>query len=500
MIFRNTVAQTGAYASGMVFSFLLAPLMLAELGLALFGVWAVTGAFATYAGLVDLGVTRSVERFVALHHAQDEDRAIAETLTLGLIVVSAAGIIASLAAVAIAPVLDRGLDDVLSVGDLRAVLLASVGILILGAYRAVVSAVPLGMQQMVPPSLATIFYNVASFILSVGALLLFDGLLAYALANVVAAVLGVLAGLVALKATWGRLTLRLPSRVLVREILGYGLKTQVSWIAELLNNQADKLIIAVVIDVRAAGAYELASRAVSAVRTVALMSTSALLPAVTAQIAKEGPSAVRGFYRHYALRAMAVALPLMLLTGAIAPALLVAWLGADTPDDVLNIFVWLLLAHAFNITTAVASSVWLGDGNAGIIAVFAVVTAVANVLLTLALTPLFGMWGVIGATILSMVGSSIAGIYWFHRSYPVPLRDSLRAIGRPTALAAVAAAPIVAWLAIAGAPDGGRVTAALMSAIGVALFTAVYWPVASRMRLLPERLSLRAHRAESIPA
>ena len=89
MVFRNTVAQTAAYVSGYVFGFIIAPVMLARLGLAQFGIWAVTGAFATDAGLVDLGVTKSVERFVAFYHARDDERSVAECLGLGLLMLRA---------------------------------------------------------------------------------------------------------------------------------------------------------------------------------------------------------------------------------------------------------------------------------------------------------------------------------------------------------------------------------------------------------------------------
>jgi len=92
--------------------------------------------------------------------------------------------------------------------------------------------------------------------------------------------------------------------------------------------QADKLIIALVIDVRAAGAYEIANRTVSAVRTVSTMSLSALLPAATIAPAREGTHVLGTFDRHYALRATSVALPLLIVTSAMAPALLVAWLVA----------------------------------------------------------------------------------------------------------------------------------------------------------------------------
>ena len=64
MLFRNTLAQSASLVAGYLFSFLLAPIMISRLGLDAFGVWAVTGAFATYAGLLDLGIGRSL---VALH-------------------------------------------------------------------------------------------------------------------------------------------------------------------------------------------------------------------------------------------------------------------------------------------------------------------------------------------------------------------------------------------------------------------------------------------------
>jgi hypothetical protein len=85
VLFRNTAAATVALVTGYVFSFIVAPIMLWRLGLAQFGVWAVTGAFATYAGLMDLGITRGLGRFIAFYHARGDRRAVEQLFTLGLI-------------------------------------------------------------------------------------------------------------------------------------------------------------------------------------------------------------------------------------------------------------------------------------------------------------------------------------------------------------------------------------------------------------------------------
>jgi O-antigen/teichoic acid export membrane protein len=490
VIFRNTAAQTVAYISGYVLSFIIAPVMLAELGLAAFGIWAVSGAFATYAGLMDLGIKRSVERFVALHHARDDHGGVAQCLGLGLLVVTGVAVPASGAAVVLAAPLAGGLDEAIAVDDLRAVLLASVGIFILNAYRFVLDATAIGMQRMVPPAVSTIVYGAVSFVLSLWALLASGDLLTYALANVAAAGVGVVASVAALHVAWPAARVRRPSRTLVGGMLGYGVKSQVSWIAELVNLQADKVIIAVAIDVRAAGAYEIANRAVIAVRTVSSMSLSALLPAATIALAREGTHVVRSFYRHYALRAMSVALPLLIVASVTAPALLVAWLG-EVPTDATAIFIALTLANVTNIGTGVASSIWMGEGNAGILALFATGSALANIALTVALTPAFGMWGVIGATIATITGTSVVALWQFHRTHPVPIHATVRALGAPVLLSLAAASPILLWLLVRGVPSEARIGGAVTAAGFVAVFVAIYWPAATRTGILPAKLALR---------
>src|SRR3954468_9900116 len=95
MLFKNTAAQSADLLTAYLFSLLLAPLMLDRLGLALFGVWAVTGAMATYAGLADLGITRSLARFVALYDVRGDPAAIGQCVGLGLIAITAVTAVAA---------------------------------------------------------------------------------------------------------------------------------------------------------------------------------------------------------------------------------------------------------------------------------------------------------------------------------------------------------------------------------------------------------------------
>ena len=475
--------------SGYIFSFILAPIMLSQLGLAQFGVWAVTGAFATYAGLIDLGVTRSLERFVAFYDAKGDRTSIERCFGLGLIVVTLVTTVAAAVAYLIAPFIAGVLDDVLTPQQMRVVLMSSVAIFGLNAYRSVLKSVPFGLQRMVPPSLAEILNNTINFTFSVVALVLSQDLAVYALANVAAAVVSLVPTAVVLRHVWSPVRARIPTGELVREVLGFSMKSQLAWIADLVNNQTDKIIIALFIDVRAAGAYEIANRVVVALKAVAIMSISALTAASTAQIASEGRSVIPEFYRRYTERSLSVALPLLLFTCVSVPVLMTAWLG-EVPENAALIVVVLTLANAVNLSTGVASTVTMGDGRPGAIANVALVTVALNIVLTLILTPLFGLWGVVAGTALAIVLGSSLFLRNFHRHYGVSAGRYFGAARVPLMAAAAAGVPIVAWLLVGGAAPDERIPAFGMTAAFLAVYVAIYWPLATRAASLPERLRM----------
>jgi O-antigen/teichoic acid export membrane protein len=493
MIFRNSLAVSAAMLSGYVFSFVLAPIMLARLGLAQFGVWAVTGAFATYAGLMDLGVTRALGRFVALYDTQGNRRAVEQLFGLGLVVVCVVAALSAAVSLAVAPFAASALGDVLTASEMRSLLLAAVAIFSLNLLRSVIRSVPEGMQQMVPIQVAEVANNTINFTFSVIALALTRDVVVYAYANAAASLVALGPSVYAARRVWSPVRARVPQRGLVREVLGFSVKSQLSWIGDLVNNQTDKIIIAVFLDVRLAGAYEIANRVVVAVKSVAVLSVSAMVPAATSRIESEGRAIIGHFYRRYTARSLAVALPLMTFCCVSAPALMTAWLG-DVPQHAIEIFVLLTAANAVNLTTGVAFSISLGEGKAGMIAAVSGITVGLNVLFTVALTPLFGLWGVIAGTMIAIVGGCTIFLVHFHRSHGIPRADYARAAGIPAAAALGAGAPIVVTLALAGFEQLERWPALVASAAFLLVYVTAYWPIATRLDILPTRLSLHAFR------
>jgi len=485
MLFRNTLAQSGGQIVGYVFSFLLAPLMISRLGLDAFGVWAVTGAFATYAGLLDLGVGRSLARFIAVYDAGDEERRIEECIGLGLIVTLVVAIGVGAVAVLVAPFVSDQLG-VLDAGEMRIVLLASVAIWTVNGLDGVLTGVGIGLRRMVPPNVATMVGSSINFAFSVAALLASTSLVVYALANAAAGAVALVPAFASMHYVWRSPYAALPSRELVKEVLVFSTKNQIGWLADLINFQTDKVIIALMVDIRAAAVYEIASRVVFSVRSMAVLSVSAMIPTAAARIVEEGRRVIREMYRRYTLRTCAVAFPLFTVTSVTAPFLLIAWLNT-APGDSELLVPFLTLAYFINVTTAVGTTIAIGAGHPGVASANSVLIAVLNVALTVALAPFFGLWGVVAGTFTAVTVGSLIFNARFLRLFRLPRSDLAGAVVPAGALALGLGIPPAALALAVGVPPD-RATAILWLTVSFVIYAVPYWLIATRAGFLPRQL------------
>jgi O-antigen/teichoic acid export membrane protein len=485
-LFSNTLAQSAPTISTFAFGFILAPIMLDRLGLAQFGVWAVTGALAQYLRLLDLGITNSISRFVALYDAEGNRKAVEETVGVGLLAAAGVGLVAIVASLAAAPLVQSVLG-VLDTEAMRLVLFSSAGIAAANLLAAVITSVPIGLRRMGPPNVAATLGNVVNFLASIAALVLSTHLEVYALANFGASLVALVFAVVALIWVWARPFLRRPTRHRGRAIVGFGIKSQLVVLADLVNVQTDKLIIAALLGPRTAGAYEIGNRVVQGVLSLGILTLSALIPTATADLVKRGGEVIAEYMERYTVRSLAIAFPLFGAVCVSAPYLLEAWLN-QVPSDSVAIIVLLSLAFAINLTTGVPMTLVVADGHPGVVAQTAVLLVVLNLGSTLLAAPIFGFWGVLIATVVAQIVVSAIFLVRFHRRYRLRYGPFLEAVAKPAAVTLGLALPIVAWYLIDGRPGGNR----LGALIGVAATGGVYflgcWLIESALELLPERL------------
>lgn len=486
-LFRNTLSQSAPTFVNFGLSFILAPIMLSRLGLAQFGIWAVTGALAQYARLFDFGITRSLARFVALFDAEDDRRGIEESLAVGLAAVTVLGALILVAGVLAAPLLSDVLG-VLDPAEMRIVLLSSCGILITALLVDVINAVPVGLRQMGPPNVASTLGGIVNFIASVVILTQSSELTSYAVVNFGAAVVAVAFALVALVKVWQGPYLSRPNRKRAREIVSFGIKSQAITAAELVNVQTDKLIIAAMLGPRTAGAYEIANRVVQGVLAFGTITLSAMIPTATAEIVERGKEVIEEFYSRYTRSSLSIALPMFGALCVSCPFLLVAWLG-QRPPETDQIVILLSVAFSASLTTGVAMTLVMADGHPGLVAQTAILVVVLNVASTIAVAPFFGLWGVLIATVCAEVIASTVFLVRFHRRYGLGWIDFRQAVGPPLILTLVVAIPFALLYVI-----GVEIPTSRLPALAGALATGgtygvICWLIASALRMLPQKLS-----------
>jgi O-antigen/teichoic acid export membrane protein len=495
---RNTIAQTTGSLSAYIFSFVSAPIILAGLGLRSFGIWALTGALAQYGALLDLGVGVSLARFVAAH--QEDRRVCGRYMAIGWMAVGIiALILAPIAALGAAP-LAHAIHGI-SVGHMHIVLFSSFVLLMSSMVTGVIIAFPIGHRRMVAPNVAAAIAGAINFGASVGSIALGAKLPGYALANAGAGLASVLVVATVVVSTEGRLPLARPEWGRVREFLAFSVKQQLVRIANLVNYQTDKIVIAFSVGPAAAGAYELANRVALAVRQVGIYVTSATDIELTTLVSKLGVEGVRPRYERLTQVTATMAFPPVLLGMATAPLLLSAWLHHAPPDSVA-VLVALSAAYLLAVSTGVGSGMTVATGQPGVIAKVAVSAAIANVILTASLAPLFGIWGVLSGTVVALSSGSAVQMVFVHRRFSWPVRAYFRAIAPPLGVYTLLAGPVAA-VSYAHLVHGRAAEAVLFVMLATAYLTACgAWALrAGRLpATLAQRLRLVRRRSPSAVA
>jgi O-antigen/teichoic acid export membrane protein len=477
-LLRNTFAQSAPLMLGYVFSFVSAPVIVSGLGLRQFGIWALTGALAQYAALFDLGSGPTISRFIAAH--EDDRRTCGEYVGIGMISGACVTAIMLAASLLAAGPLSHALGGI-STADMRIVLLSSAVLYFGATVGNVVATYPIGMRRMGPPNLGLAIGLSVNFVASVGSIALGADLEGYAIANAAAGLVSAVVIAVLVFRAEGRIPVAWPSRTRAMSFLTYTLKSQVVQWTALINFQTDKIVIAFAVGPSAAGAYDLANRVALAAREVGVYPLGALLPTLTADHNRLGIEKIRERYGRLTEVTVALGFPSLVLTAAIAPLLLGAWLSFVPPYSTAVLAV-LCLAYVASASSGVGYVVGAAAGDPGVAARAATGTAIANLLLTVALAPLFGVWGVLAGTMVALTGGSLAQVVMVHRRFGLSLRSYLDAVVPTLRICVLLAAPgaIIAY--------SGLVQGRVLEAVVVAVISLVYGLLYARWAVCAERV------------
>lgn len=462
--------------------FVATPYVVSRLGLHAFGVWAITGAIAQYAGLLDLGLSQAANRYVAVFHAKGDSRG--EGAVVG-VCISALGTLGVLLC-GLTLLTSNSLDRILGTRDpglARTLLLCSVSILIVGLLARVLASASVGKGRMVPAGIGVAILSTLQALGGVAAIVMSPSLTAFALGTVMGTVLGLVAVLAVVLIDQRRIPIGKPNMPLARDMLSYGISMQFNAVGGLLLLQSGKLVAGIMIGPTAAGIYELASRLAGGAQAFGMASNSALIPHLTRSYIAEGIGAISSQYERLARRHTAVVIFVPLAMAATAFSLVPLWLG-EANGQVIMVLLALLPGIAATVSVGVCTSTLMAVGRPAVIAYASVVGGVLQTAFAVALSYLFGLSGIAWAFAIGVPAVKLIGLWYLHTHLAIPLKLYIRGASGPFAVG-VGATAIAFPIGIIAAPisRGAAVWPFLASALA---FGATYALIGWRRDYLPQ--------------
>ncbi|WP_225026148.1 lipopolysaccharide biosynthesis protein [Xinfangfangia pollutisoli] len=333
--------------------------VVAELGVAMLGVWSLVLATTAFGRLADVGIAGGLARFVALSLAEED--ATQAVLYMRTAFVAVAGIMGVIALLFWAPLswsLAFALEgsDLALARDLLPWALLSFWALNL---KAVLDACLLGVHRADLKSLS----NMAGMVLQIGASLALVG--PYGLTGLAWAQAGQFgfALILSVIQLYSVAPLRGMGPVqgwfvprLFRQMLGFGVKLQVGTIANLMFEPLTKIVLGHVGGTTMLGIYEMAYRMVYQVRGIAIMALRAVIPTFVTLLHKD-PEALRLFFLK-TCRVSALA-SFGLMGGTVLASPLISWLWLGHVDLT---FIQLtgILAVSWAVSVLAAPALYLG--------------------------------------------------------------------------------------------------------------------------------------------
>lgn len=431
----------------MLVGFLLMPYLISKLGVEQFGVWPLVFPLTRYLDLLDLGASTATVKYIAEYYTRRDYGAIngivntgfAFYITLGLILTTT--VIASneviLSLLRIPPNL---LDEA------RFVLLGGAIILSLSNAFGVFQSVTVGLQRMDISNAITLAASVPDLIGTIVFLELGFGLrgLIYkeALVFIVSSSLSLFYAFRLLPSL--QVSLRFCRKESLQILLGYGIKVQISKLADFASSQVNKILLGYFLGLGFVTFYELGSKVVLSTKRISRVVTSAIMPAASEIDAKQDSQTLLLLYSRGSKYLILAAAPAFALIAATAPLLMRLWMGPGYELSVLAIQL-LALGHFVHLLTGIGTMIVKGIGRPEYETRYTLLLLFINISFGAVLTAKLGFAGVLIATSLSLLTTSLYFMVIIHRLLKVPLIPFFKGVYlKPLTACLFASLPVLA--------------------------------------------------------
>lgn len=412
---RNTLFNIGGRICEAMVSLVLMYYIYTRVGLAYSGLWGLVGAAIGYVSLVDLGLGSAYGKFIAEYNARRDREGISSVVSTGLAFYATLGIVVVTAGW---PCVDtlmmwmasrRGADgmplhDPVFVADMRFLLFGALLLFAASNCVAPFSAVQTGLQRM---GVTNVISTVLAFG-KAGATVVFlelgFGVRGLLYANAVVFIGFAAATIVSafVLAPGLRIAPRYLRGRTFRTLLGFGWRTQVGRLANLVTFDTDILVIGFALQqFDRLGLYKFGVELANKMRQIPVMLLGAILPAAADLDARAEHERLQRLYVLSTKYVSVLLVPLAAFTVGAAGPLMRTWLGSgfETSAWVLRI---IAAGYIANVFAGPGISVALGMGRADLQMYSGILAMIINIALTVVLYMWIGFYGIPIATAASL--------------------------------------------------------------------------------------------------
>ena len=475
---RNVIMVYGVYAVTIVSGLLLTPIIVDALGTEQYGMWAVIGSVVAFIGLLDVGIAPSVIRFSAEQRGRkrpEETSALASTAFGLYLVIFAVALVITVVLAWALPVLIEIPDEYVDATQL-ALVLVLLGFAIrfpLGVFTSLLA----GQQRYDVLNGAGVLSSLL-YLGLVATLLLWRGgdVVTLAVVTLVVTLFRVVVPLFWVRRELPLLRLRpsLATRAQARTLLSFSGRNFLINVASKVVFSTDVIVVGIVLGSLAAGLYGIPAKLFALAFGIGMAVTTLLFPLLSELEGADDLERQRDYLFAGLRMGLAVVLLVSVPLAVLPDRFLEAWLPDGDFGESVAVLAILMVALVFAQPGYMLTQFLVARGRHGSIALVRIAAVTVNLILSIVLASLVGIWGVALATLLTeAVAAAVVTPLLVRRETGVGLAPLARAWLRPIVLAAIAALPTLVAARLLAIDTLLEFTA--VGALWALVYGAVFW-------------------------
>jgi len=416
VLFLNSASGLALYVVNVLTAFLLSPIVVCQLGNRDYGVWEILLSVCGYMGILDLGVSPAVVRFIARGEAVGNKEELNRTFNSSFFCLCFIGVLAAamMGTFSCFPhvILGQGFSGN---GHLQAVFLIIGCNLWLEFTGTVFAAYVMGLQEHFFVNSVRIGLTVVQGILTYFALTSWGGpgllwvagiLLGGNLVRYIALTLWVLG-----RTRDIHIRPRYVSLTTLKELYIFGMKSCLLMLADRIQRQSAPLIIGHVLGVSQVVFFAIPNRLVGYTKELGLAVGFPLMPYFSSLDARSNPAATREAWISLSRCLQFVILPLPILLFFMGEGFIHRWMGPEYAEQGRWVIRFLAISLLIEGMSPNAGGFLVGSGQHGRPAMSLVIISVLGLLPSIIFTQ---QWGITGVGLSLMFLNSLSGLtMWF---------------------------------------------------------------------------------------